>query len=73
MARPKGEGCPHLYTTALNASVQTYNRRYRCCTLRGGFMLKMWRCVGEDDPECPKHPDHAEWQKKRVEDEGEGE
>lgn len=39
--------CPNLYWLKLDGGT----RRYRCCRLHAGFMLKHWRCTPGD---CPK-------------------
>ena len=33
--------CPHQYKLSMDGS----KRRWRCCDLRGGFLLKHWRCL----------------------------
>jgi len=38
--------CPHLYRLRLNGG----RRLYRCCDLKGGFMLRDWRCCEKDCP-----------------------
>lgn len=51
----KGEGCKNLYTVQTPAvHGEGHNKaKHRCCEKLGGFMLKNWRCVGKDSPDCP--------------------
>ena len=49
----KGHKCKHLYLLQIRKG----GRRYRCCDRLGGFMLKHWRCVGDDSAECPRKKD----------------
>jgi len=47
----KSDDCEHLYRLRLNEAKRTY----RCCRKRVGVLLKTWRCVGKDNPDCPKN------------------
>ena len=57
----KGEGCKHLYYFLIGGHTgapftdgkRNPPRKWRCCAKRAGFMLKMWRCLGKDSPQCP--------------------
>lgn len=44
-----GEGCKRL----IKATLGDGTRKYRVCAARHGFLLKQWRCVGQDSPDCP--------------------
>ena len=41
--------CPHGVWIKLNDG----KRRYWCCRKLTGFMLKHWRCVSPQNPNCP--------------------
>jgi len=49
MGRRKGKDCKYVCLLSLVDG----GRRYRCCVKFDGFMLKHWRCVGKDHPDCP--------------------
>lgn len=52
----KGRGCKNIWLLRTHDQYGTPSqRRIRCCTERSGFMIKDWRCVGFDSPECPNN------------------
>lgn len=55
--RPVRAGdCPLLWPVYVTGKEGTRSRRVTwCCKERGqsGFMLKHWKCVGKDHPDCP--------------------